>query len=405
MKLGLIKYLKNNDIISIYETIDFSEFKNESEEMLAREGYALSLYFCGNYEKALEQATFVVNIATRLNEYEYIVRGKGLMADIYATLFDNDKALEIYDELLGYLDDANISSELNLETKAEIYNSLGNHYQNIDINTFYEYQTKSNAIYQQMYHDSPTYFNEKKYMYSQVSYALALRVVGDYDKSIDILQDALPYFETKYKEEIIKISALSYSTICKTLADNYFFIKKYDLSEAMYFRALKIASELEQHNYDDLDEKEVSGLYNNLGYLYFTCEEFDKSESAYKKSIEIIEPYHYNAPNLYSILAIFRPMINISSLYLRLSKYELAREYGYKGLANCEILYNNFPDNFISEYALVLKNLAVAELELEQYETALSLIDKAITAETSNDNFEDAELYEIKERIISLTNK
>ena len=403
-KLYLLDYVGIKDGIRIYESCNLSDIEDKEIEMRARLGYSISLYMVGDIDKAQEQILYLIDVAKKNNNISTYIKAKEILADTYVAKFQEAKAMEIYTELLKYLENPEYDDEVSLETRATIYETIGGYHQNVDLDKCLEYMRKAKETYERMYHESPTLVNENRCMRSQIPYAISLRAIGYYNESNEVLLKTLPYFEKSYKNDILQ-NATFYQSICKTLAENYFFNQEYELSEMMFYKALQIMNENKTTGVDEFNEISISELYNNIGYLYFCCNEWEKSENAYKLSLEAIEEFHKVKQNLNTLIAVFRPRINMATLYNTLTRYEESKEIGYLGLENCEILYSHYPKNFIYEYVLILKTLAIAEMNLNNPDTALELIEKAINADSIDDDFEDAELVAIKELMLSSKNK
>jgi tetratricopeptide (TPR) repeat protein len=123
--------------------------------------------------------------------------------------------------------------------------------------------------------------------------------------------------------------------------------------------------------------EEKTDITNNLGYLYFTTGQYDKSEKMYMLALNACYNPYIENPNKY-IFHIFRVQINISSLYLAMENYENALSYGKDALVNCEMLYSIYPDFVVNEYALTLQNMAQAAAALGKKEYALEFLAKAL---------------------------
>ena len=143
-------------------------------------------------------------------------------------------------------------------------------------------------------------------------------------------------------------------------------------------------------------------------YLYSTLGDKEKSEQAYLQSIEAgNKRLELSGINLLSVDAIFRPGINITTLYNSIENYEKAKQYGSEAFKYCELLYSNYPDAYINEYILILKELAIADMNLDSCDSALEFIEKAIQVFPANsydtssfltNNY--AELLDVKGQIL-----
>lgn len=391
IKLNFVYCLKGKDAVRLYDSCDMSEIKDLYKQTNARLGYAISLFMAQRVEEAQIQAEKVIALAEEIDNLDFLIAAKNLMATIHVDKFDNETAAKIYDELLNLIENPDNDNELSITDKANIYESIGGFYQNIDVMLFLKYIEKSYLLSKQLYETAPTIRREYHYLSVMLEYGIALSVVQKTDESINILQELNAHIKecnSIYSIILYEIYFVSY----KTLGENYFYKQDYINSERMFINAIEASSKGLKYNH----EEDLIGLYNNLGYLYYTTGEYEKSEQAYLKSLEYATLLFYDSPNnFYAINSIFRPQINMCMLYVATLKYDLAKQYGYKGLNNCELLYNYYPQVFITEYLLILKHLAIAEFKSNQNTEALSLIDKAIAA-----NPQDTESYDIKGQIL-----
>ena len=407
MRLSLLSYLKNQDSLPIYDSCDLSEIKDPAEQLRARDGYAIVLFSLGQYEKATEQAQIIYDMAKEVGNSTYIVRGKTLMADICSACFKDTEALAIYSELCQMIDDEKYGDAFTMSDRAEIYSSMSGFYQNTDAEKFLYYQTLSYNLYEEVYRLAPTQHNARKLLHSKVGQAIALRwfTVGSgltpsdkgYDniyKSVDLLLEVIPTIETLSKEDFKRYCHISV-VAQSTLAENYFFLQEYGACETYILKALQVMEKANERNIEIYNEFHHGELFNNLGYLYYICKDYEKGEPAFLKSIEVLSPYVKSNYSLYALNAYFRPLINIAVLYNDTAKYDQALKYGYEGLEHSETLYNYSAEMFYAEYVLILKTLALAENSLGNADKAIELIEKAIVAEPAN-----AELKEIKAKFI-----
>lgn len=407
MRLSLLSYLRYQDSLPIYESCDLTEIKDPLEQLRARDGYAVVLFSCSRYERALEQAQIMYSLAEECGNSGYYVRGKTLMADIYSSQFKKDEAAGVHLELIQMMDDEKYADSFTLSDKAQLYSSLAGYYQNIDYQKFLYYQTGSHDLYEKIFRLNPTSTNEKELLHSKVSLAIALRwsTVGSgltpadegYDniyKSIDYLLEAIPTIEIKSKENFM-LYCKAWVIALKTLAENYFFIQDYAASETYFIKALQVMEKANDHNLEIYNEINHGGLFNNLGYLYYICKDYEKGEQAFLKAIEILGPYVKANYSLFSLDIYYRALINIAVLYNDTAKYDQVLNYGYEGLKHAKTFYDYAPDVFYAEYVLIAKTLALAENSLGNAEKAVELIDKAIGAEPGNTG-----LKEIKAKFI-----
>lgn len=401
MRLSLLSYLRNQDSLRIYESCDLSEISDPLEQMRARDGYAIVLYTCSEFDRAMEQTKIIYDMAVTTGNTTYLVRSKTLLADIYSAQFESEEAWKIYLELLQLMEDDKYEDAFSLSDKADIHSSISGYYQNTDVEQFLHHATLSHQLYEEAYEQSPTISNRNNLLYSKVSYAIALRwyTTGaglrpsdkGFDniyKSIDTLLEVIPTLESLSKENFKKYCK-GWLTSLSTLAENYFFLQEYSACETYFLQALQVMEKANEHNIEIYNEISYGDLFNNLGYLYYICRDFEKSEQAYLKAIEVLSAYTKSFYSLLSVNSYFRPLINITVLYNDFAKYEEAIKYGYEALEHTQTLYDYSSEMFYAEYVLILKTLALAENSHGNREKALELIEKAIVAEPDNKELTD----------------
>ena len=401
MRLSLLSYLRNQDSLRIYESCDLSEISDPLEQMRARDGYAIVLYTCSEFDRAMEQTKIIYDMAVTTGNTTYLVRSKTLLADIYSAQFESEEAWKIYLELLQLMEDDKYEDAFSLSDKADIHSSISGYYQNTDVEQFLHHATLSHQLYEEAYEQSPTISNRNNLLYSKVSYAIALRwyTTGaglrpsdkGFDniyKSIDTLLEVIPTLESLSKENFKKYCK-GWLTSLSTLAENYFFLQEYSACETYFLQALQVMEKANEHNIEIYNEISYGDLFNNLGYLYYICRDFEKSEQAYLKAIEVLSAYTKSFYSLLSVNSYFRPLINITVLYNDFAIYEEAIKYGYEALEHTQTLYDYSSEMFYAEYVLILKTLALAENSHGNREKALELIEKAIVAEPDNKELTD----------------
>lgn len=401
MRLSLLSYLRNQDSLRIYESCDLSEISDPLEQMRARDGYAIVLYTCSEFDRAMEQTKIIYDMAVTTGNTTYLVRSKTLLADIYSAQFESEEAWKIYLELLQLMEDDKYEDAFSLSDKADIHSSISGYYQNTDVEQFLHHATLSHQLYEEAYEQSPTISNRNNLLYSKVSYAIALRwyTTGSglrpsdkgFDniyKSIDTLLEVIPTLESLSKENFKKYCK-GWLISLSTQAENYFFLQEYSACETYFLQALQVMEKANEHNIEIYNEISYGDLFNNLGYLYYICRDFEKSEQAYLKAIEVLSAYTKSFYSLLSVNSYFRPLINITVLYNDFAKYEEAIKYGYEALEHTQTLYDYSSEMFYAEYVLILKTLALAENSHGNREKALELIEKAIVAEPDNKELTD----------------
>jgi tetratricopeptide (TPR) repeat protein len=412
-KFNLTIYLKNQSQLQIYEKYDISQIESVEAQMIHREGYALVLCLVDQFNRAYEQAKILLDLAEKHNDQSRIIKANIIIADCYIAQMKKQEAMSIYDELLRQINDPETSNFFTLEDKADIYTALGGFYQNINPQKALDYLALSRKYFQELYSSIPNRKNQDGLLNSTILYALGLRTCGlgsgldmekvnsDYIKeSTDILLNIQSSAEQACKEDFRRYFQWCF-VLYRTLAENYFSTKEYQQSEKFFLNALNLHNKAAENSMDRAHYSMVAEVYNNLGFLYNACKEYSKAEQAYIKSIDVVTSaiQKTGAVDLYSLMSLCLPQINVAVLYVDLKRYDMAKQYGYKGLKNSEILYS-YSTHFKEQYVLILKTLALAEMGEQQFDKAKALIDKAISVSP-----DDTALLQVKEQITTAAGK
>lgn len=407
-KLELAEFLKDADRITILELIDFNEIDNIDKYFYAREIFLYSTLLCGQIDKANEQAQIMLAKANEQNILQYKIQAELALAEIYEQQMQDDKAFEIYTKYTYLLEESDNESNVILSNnlKVNISDAMCGYYERYGNYTeAMKYAEISYNLCFDEYEREKTFKSETDAAQHIVVYATILRQANVIDKSLNLLISALPFLEegwNKYPRMYFSI----YKGALDLIAQAYFSKQQFKEAEMMFIKELTIVKDAKSMNIDTHNMPILVTLYNNLGYLYFTMGEIEKSERAYIQGIE--EGRQLLEINFgYTVDAIFRPGINITTLYNSIENYEKAKQYGSEAFKYCELLYSNYPDAYINEYILILKELAIADMNLDSCDSALEFIEKAIQVFPANsydtssfltNNY--AELLDVKGQIL-----
>lgn len=214
-------------------------------------------------------------------------------------------------------------------------------------------------------------------------YAGALRVTGNYEKSIEMAKEATDLIAANYSKE-----SESYATAVMNLGNVYRMQGDFKNSEKCFVESEEIFDRLHISTYS------VAGLYNNFSLLYQSLSNYQKAYEYQIKSIEINRrDSKYNVPlgisynNLYNICKKLNK-VEEGEKYLHLAEETLKKEVGEKHPLYCSVL-NNFADLY---YTKGQKDKAV-----ELYEIILPLM-KGYYGENSNDYLAIKRNYELVKR-------
>ncbi|MBR4887090.1 MAG: tetratricopeptide repeat protein [Muribaculaceae bacterium] len=407
-KTLLPKYLKYVDEIKYYQHINFEEINNKHLYLWARSGYGIVLHLMGQYEQALEQYQIAYSKAKEWGYNDEMMSAEICIAQIYSDSFKTEKASEIflkYEERLNNKDDLTID-DIYL---CEALFGLISYYQQVgDYSKMLKYSEEAYNIAFNLYQKKPINRHEYNLLNGLSIYILSLRVNNKIEDAFILIKETLPISEKFYKKNP-KPYCVAYLSNLQTLGEICFALGKYDESEQAFIKAISVIKEAEYYLVNEIEMIAYAcAIYNNLGYLYSTLGDKEKSEQAYLQSIEAgNKRIELSGINLLSADAIFRPGINIATLYNSIENYEKAKQYGSEAFKYCELLYSNYPDAYINEYILILKELAIADMNLDSCDSALEFIEKAIQVFPANsydtssfltNNY--AELLDVKGQIL-----
>lgn len=358
---------------SLYELCDIENIEDTDYRILLSLGYSNALIIMGEYEKAIPYAEYVISAAGEENRIEKKGRGLSQLMSIYEFTMQIDKQNAIFNELIQLCNDDLTGSLLSNEYKYTLNHDIAAHYDKLgDHVNCNKYLLVSHELVEDIYVSDPNTDNLRRYVNVSVSLGTSYYNVGDIKNSMKHLKKVQSLIEEAGMTQEPSFIQLYYAAL-KQLGISYFELGNYENCETLFVSALKI---IESTSSDMFIIEEKTDMYNNLGYLYFTTSQFEKSEKMYQSALDICyKPYTEN-PNKY-IFNIFRVQINLSSLYLALEDYNKVIKYGKDAIFNCEIIYSVYPDFVADEYILTLHNMAQAATALGQKEYATELLNKA----------------------------
>lgn len=393
MRLKLLHYLNSQDDIRVYASLDMDKIDDLQIRVRARYGYASCLNTSGEYAKALEQVSEITRLSEKLENEPYWIESRILEASIYIDTFQHEKASVIYQELESIIQ--NPDSGLDLSKRITIFSALAGYFQAIGAYAkALEYSEKESQLSRQLYEENPTQKNLGGYALSRVKYGIMLSEVMLLEESISELQAMLSTAEKLWLANPEKYFSLYMSTF-RSLGYSYFYKQDFANSEFYFIQAIDIIKKAEDMNIDEMNIYNLSEIYNNLGYLYFTAGDLEKSEKAYLMSYDTCYPYFSANPGHYHYLAsVNRVQINLAALYLQTGDFDKVREYGDDGLKYCEVLYRNYPDSYAFSYAMILRTLAEMEFRCGNMDAALQLLEKCLMVDP-----QDAQALALKEQL------
>ena len=359
---------------SISELCDIEKIADTDYRILLSQSYSNSLVITGEYEKAIPYAEYVVAAAEQKGNVELKCRGLSHLMSIYEFTMQLDKQNEVFNELVRCCNDDSVYESLSEYYRSVLNQDIASHYDRMgDFLNANKYLIRSYDLQKEIYQSDSNIDNLRRYVNISVSLGTSYYNIGDIDNSIKHLKEVQVLIEDAGMTENPAF-IYEYYTSLKQLGVAYFALGNYADSEMLMASALKIIDSVSS---DLFIVEEKTDISNNLGYLYFTTGQYDKSEKMYMLALNACYNPYIENPNKY-IFHIFRVQINISSLYLAMENYENALSYGKDALVNCEMLYSIYPDFVVNEYALTLQNMAQAAAALGKKEYALEFLAKAL---------------------------
>ncbi len=359
---------------SISELCDIEKIADTDYRILLSQSYSNSLVITGEYEKAIPYAEYVVAAAEQKGNVELKCRGLSHLMSIYEFTMQLDKQNEVFNELVRCCNDDSVYESLSEYYRSALNQDIASHYDRMgDFLNANKYLIRSYDLQKEIYQSDSNIDNLRRYVNISVSLGTSYYNIGDIDNSIKHLKEVQVLIEDAGMTENPAF-IYEYYTSLKQLGVAYFALGNYADSEMLMASALKIIDSVSS---DLFIVEERTDISNNLGYLYFTTGQYDKSEKMYMLALNACYNPYIENPNKY-IFHIFRVQINISSLYLAMENFENALRYGKDALVNCEMLYSIYPDFVVNEYALTLQNMAQAAAALGKKEYALEFLAKAL---------------------------
>ncbi len=191
-----------------------------------------------------------------------------------------------------------------------------------------------------------------------------------YDEAIELSKRLELYYELEKPEEYK--SANLYNLIGML----YLSTNEFEASETYFLKAQKIQEEEALKNPDEI-ERDLSITYNNLGGLYIEFKKFDDAERCYLKALKIREKFsEKNTDEYESDLAL--SYNNIGLLYTYMQKYDDAEQYFLKTIELQEKLAEKDPDTFESALATSYNNAGGLYHSIKKYDFAKTYFSKAV---------------------------
>ncbi len=359
---------------SLCELCDIENIADEDYRLAISRAYCSALQILGEYEKAAPYAEYVLELARRNNDAELRYKGLSLLLTIYEYTMQSEKMIAVFSEMIGMHEDENLYSKLSDKYKAALAHDISAMYEKMgDYVNSNRYLLISYQLCTEIVKADPILDNLRRFVNIAVSLGTSYYYLGDADNSMKYLEVAQSLIEDAGMTQNPAFAYEYYASL-KQRGIVYFELGDYVNSEILLASALQI---VESVNADLFIVEEKTDMYNNLGYLYFTTEQYEKSEKMYKTAMDVCYGPYVENPNKY-IFNIFRVQINMSSLYLAMESYENALAYGKDAALNCEMIYAAYPDLIIDNYVLVLQNMAQAASALGNKEYASELLAKAL---------------------------
>ena len=359
---------------SLCELCDIENIADEDYRLAISRAYCNALQILGEYEKATPYAEYVMEVARMNNDAELRYKGLSLLLTIYEYTMQSEKMIAVFSEMIDMHEDELLYSMLSDKYKSALAHDISAMYEKMgDYVNSNRYLLISYHLCAEIVKANPILDNLRRFVNIAVSLGTSYYYLGDAENSLKYLEEAQSLIEDA---GMIQNPAFAYEyyAALKQRGIVYFELGDYANSEVLLASALQI---VESVTADLFIVEEKTDMYNNLGYLYFTTKQYEKSEKMYKTALDLCMGPYLENPNKY-IFNIFRVQINLSSLYLAIGNYESAIVYGKDAAFNCETIYAAYPDLIADNYVLVLQNMSQAALALGNKEYASELLAKAL---------------------------
>jgi tetratricopeptide (TPR) repeat protein len=154
-------------------------------------------------------------------------------------------------------------------------------------------------------------------------------------------------------------------------------LNKIEESESAFLEALAIAEGYAEININN-SLQGVADISSNLGALYFSKSEYDKAEKFLNRSAESYAQLTAAQPSSFR-KDIGHVCTNLSQLYVKTGRIDLAEENGKKALSIYEeLIKTNGPSSYRDNVAKNLLNLGYVAIEKNEFEAAQRYYDRAL---------------------------
>ncbi len=225
---------------------------------------AVAYYNMSNYDEALEDFIDNKNWAKKNNRIKDEIESLNAIANIYKVLEQYKKATAIYYEALALAEKNNLQNSITV-----IYSNIANQYSSLgkpDSSNYYCYK---------IFRRIKKLDHQNQYFFCNV----LTNVLGNF---IDLkIEDSIKrYIDTTLNLQLRIHDNIGYTGTLYNLAQYYYKIKKYDLSESYLRRALSLANEL--GNIDLLGQIKIQ-----LAQTLFQKKKFEESSVLYAESLTL----------------------------------------------------------------------------------------------------------------------
>ncbi len=357
---------------SLCELCDIENITDINYRIKLSCSYCNALLITGDFEKAIPYAEYIVSSSE--NDIGLRSVGLSMLLSIYELSMQIEKANEVLIDLIDCCNDESFNYSIDDNAKADIYESIASYYAKMgDYKNANKHFIVSFDLHETIYMANPNIKNMRHYVCIIVALGVNYYKNGDVENSILMLKKAQTLIENANMTHDPSF-ILEYYWVLKHLGIGYFSLGDFAVTELWFSAALKI---IESVPGDVFVIEEKNDMYNNLGYLYYTTGQYDKSEKMYNAALDVCYEPYLNNPNKY-IFNVTTVQINMSSLYLATQDYEKSIRFGKDALSNCELIYSAYPDYIVDNYVLTIQNIAKSALALGQKEYACELVEKAL---------------------------
>lgn len=296
------------------------------------------------------------------------------MAGLYTKMAEHTKAIELYEKALAYYEEKDLSM-YDIEL-------LANHYERYAILSLIinDFDSAQNSILKSIEYLEK--FDKKETETYKLSLYESRNSLGQLYTNLQKYENALEEFKKvdHIIDDLIKHNPKAYLSYKATnngqLGILYFYLKKYEDSEKYFLSAIEILKEMMKSSPNSYLPS-IAETYQNMGYLFYSIKEYAKGETYYVKAHDIFIELLKEYPTVYR-MDIARVEVNMSSLYMDSNSIDKSLIYAQQAVNHLEKYYKDKNGFICDVFALALKNMSVCYNKQNQYEEAISNIDKAI---------------------------